>query len=86
MLLVKYCHVIHYNTSVKVWVLADSSNGYFIYLEVYEGKKGKKPEDGLGARVVKDLTADFQHRWHRVFFDNFFTSKSLICDLEAVKI
>ena len=38
----------------------------------------------MGGRVVKDLTFDFQHRWHRVYFDNFFTSKSLLCDLEQV--
>ena len=67
---------------IKVWVLADSSNGYFSRLEVYTGKKGKKVEKGLGARVVKDLTSDFSHRWYMVYFDNFFTSKTLLCDLE----
>ena len=33
---------------IKVWVLADSSNGYFSRFEVYTGKKGKK--SGKGAR------------------------------------
>ena len=70
---------------IKVWVLADSSNGYFSRLEVYTGKKGNRAEKGLGARVVKDLTSDFQRRWHWVFFDNF-NSKALVCDLEAVVI
>ena len=37
---------------IKVWVLADSSNGYFSRLEVYTGKKGDRVEEGLGARVV----------------------------------
>ena len=67
-------------------MLADSSNGYFSRLEVYTGKKGNAVESGLGARVVKELTTDFQHRWHKVFFDNFFTSKALLCDLEEVGI
>ena len=69
---------------IKVWVLADSANGYFCRLEVYTGKKGPNPEKNLGERVVKGLTKDFHGRWHRVYFDNFFTSKKLICDLEVV--
>lgn len=47
------------------------SNGYFSRLEVYTGKKGDQVEHNLGARV---LTKDFQNRWYRVFFDNFFYS------------
>ena len=70
---------------IKVWVLGDN-NGYFSRLEVYTGRKGDKVETGLGARVVRDLTSDFQQRWHHVFFDNFFTSKSLLCELEKVGI
>jgi len=69
---------------IKVWVLADSTNGYFSRLEVYTGKKGNRTEHNLGSRVVKELTSDFQNKWHHVFFDNFFTSKALLCDLEAV--
>ena len=50
-------------------------------LDVYTGKKGNTVEHNLGARVVKDLTKDFQNKWHYVFFDNFFfMSKHLICD------
>ena len=71
---------------IKVWVLADSANGYFSRLEVYTGRKGKTPEHGLGARVVMTLTSDFQQRWHRAFFDNFFTSKALLAELEKVKV
>ena len=71
---------------IKVWVLGDSSNGYFSRLEVYTGKKGNTVEKDLGSRVVKELTKDFQHKWYRVYFDNFFTSKSLLCDLEQVEI
>lgn len=71
---------------IKVWVLGDSSNGYFSRLEVYTGKKPNSVEHNLGERVVKDLTKDFQNKRYSVFFDSFFTSKSLICDLERVGI
>ena len=71
---------------IKVWVLADSANGYFSRLEVYTGRKGNSPEHGLGAKVVMTLTSDFQQRWHRVYFDNFFTSKALLSELEKVKV
>ena len=69
---------------IKVWVLGDSCNGYFSRLDVYTGRKGNTTEVGLGARVVKELTQDFHNRWHRVYFDNFLTSKTLLCDLEKV--
>ena len=65
---------------IKVWVLGDSSNGYFCRLDVYTGKK-KKTEHGLGTGVVKELTKDFHHTWRYIFFDNFFTSHGLLDDL-----
>ena len=72
---------------IKVWVLAESSTGYFSRLEVYTGKKAnKKAEKGLGEKVVKSLTQDFHNRWHRCYFDNFFTSKSLLCELLEVGV
>ncbi len=71
---------------IKVWVLGDSSNGYFSRLEVYTGKKGNTVEHNLGTRVVNDLTKDFRGKWHTVFIDNFFNSKTLICQLEEVGI
>ena len=36
--------------------------------------------------MVRDLTEDFQGKWHRVYFDNFFTSKTLLCQLKHVQI
>ena len=50
---------------IKVWVLADEY-GFFSRLEVYTGKKDDV-EHSLGARVVKNLTQDFQGCWHHVF-------------------
>ena len=41
---------------IKVWVVADGSNGYFLDLQVYVGKEGEAVEHGLGERVVLDLT------------------------------
>ena len=71
---------------IKVWVLGDSSTGYFSRLEVYTGRKDTSTETGLGAKVVLGLTRDFQHKWHRCYFDNFFTSKHLLCKLLEVGI
>lgn len=66
---------------IKVWVLADSTNGYFNRFEVYTGKKETR-EKGLGERVVKTLTEDLKNKNHHVFFDNYFTSPKLLQDLE----
>ena len=65
---------------IKVWVLADSHNGYFHKLQVYTGKEGNG-EKQLGQRVVKDLTQDLKGKNHHVFYDNFFTSEQLQRDL-----
>ena len=43
---------------IKVWVLADSHNGYFKKFQVYTGKDENRVEHGLGERVVKTLTAN----------------------------
>lgn len=68
---------------IKVWVLADSDNGYFCKFEIYSGKKGDGVEKGHGARVVTDLTADLHGKYHHVLFDNFFTSSQLLHDLKV---
>ncbi len=59
---------------IKVWVLGDSHNGYFSKLQVYIGKDDSA-EKGLGARVVKEVTAHLQGKHHHAYFDNFFTSQ-----------
>ena len=41
-------------------------------------------ERGLSSLVVKELTNVVQGKWHNIYFDNFFTSKSILCDLEEV--
>ena len=54
-----------------MWVLADSTNGYFSRMEIYTGKKGSTIEHNLGCRVMKELTSDFQNKWHHVFLTTF---------------
>lgn len=71
---------------IKVWVAADSTNGYFSRFEVYTGKKNNTTEHGLGARVVKTLTSDLKGKYHHVYFDNYFTSLKLLEDLEKDNI
>ena len=66
---------------IKVWVLGDSSNGYFSRFDVYTGRKEQR-EEGLGTHVVKSLTSDLKHKYHHVYFDNYFTSFQLLEDLE----
>ena len=65
---------------IKVWVRADSHNGYFSQFEVYQGKvSNTTPELGLGGSVVKTRPLVGKH--HHIFMDNFFTSPALFMDL-----
>ena len=69
---------------IKVWVLADSTNGYLYTMQVYTGKKdGGQPEHSLGHRVVSDLVSNLQGKNYHIFSDNFFTSIRLAEDLLA---
>ncbi len=53
---------------------------------LYTGRKEGGIEKRLGTAVVLRLTKDFHDKWHRVYFDNFFTSKALLCSLESVGV
>ena len=66
----------------KVWVVADSENGYFLDVDVYVGRgsDGVTTEHGLGARVVLQLTQPYRHKDHRVYCD-YFTSPGLFDEL-----
>ena len=67
----------------KVWVRADSHNGYFSEFSVYEGQTDSTNDstDGLSSRVVKKLTRKVVGKFHHIFFDNFFSSPKLLQDL-----
>ena len=65
----------------KVWVVADSANGYFLDLQVYVGKEDGEREYGLGESVVLCLTEQYRGKQHRVFCDNYFSSPTLFNEL-----
>ncbi|XP_060085362.1 piggyBac transposable element-derived protein 4-like [Ylistrum balloti] len=67
------------NYGVKVWMRADSENGYANDIDVYTGKKGDEhnAQYGLTTRVVLNLTQDIANKNHIVNIDNYFTSYQL---------
>ena len=60
----------------KVWVRADSHNGYMCNFDIYIGKE-KSTEVNLGAKVVKKLSRTLVGKRYHLYFDNFFSSVSL---------
>ena len=67
---------------IKVWALADASNGYMSNFQVYTGRQGNSVEKGLGTNVVTTLTKPYVNSFRHVYFDNFFTSTDLLLELE----
>lgn len=67
----------------KVWVRANKS-AYVFDFAIYTGKVDSA-EKHLGARVVKDLCKNIVGDYHKVYFDNFFTSLPLMNDLKKTK-
>ena len=70
----------------KVWMRADSTNGYVSQFEFYTGKKGSTVEHGLGGSVVTRLTRDLVGKCYHVYMDNFFSGVSLFRDLLQDKV
>ena len=66
---------------IKVWMRADAITHYVSRFEVYTGRKQQGPELGLGARVVRNLAADLKGENYHLYFDNFFSSFSLMKSL-----
>ena len=64
----------------KIWVRADSTNGYVSDFSVYTGKEGAVEKD-LGGKVVKKLVEPLAGGHYHVFFDNYFSSVKLFQDL-----
>ena len=61
----------------KVWVIAVSSTGYFLDVQVYVGREGNTSEHGLGERVVLSLTKQYRGGKYKIFCDKFFSSPRL---------
>ena len=64
---------------IKLWVLADSSNGYTVDFNVYIGKAAGQnvSANGLGYDVVIKLISPYTRQGYRLFVDNFYTSVTL---------
>ena len=70
---------------IKLWVLADSSNGYVVAFEVYTGAT-ENVQHGLAYSVVMNLMRPYVGLWHRLYVDNLYTSPLLFHDLYKDKI
>ena len=66
----------------KIWVCADSHNGYICQFECYTGWQGDTTEVGLGSLVVTRLMRDLVGK--HIYMDSFFSSVSLYHNLLAV--
>ena len=70
---------------IKVWMLADSTNGFCYNFEVYVGKienEDKNPKLGLASKVVLDLMKPIYHKGYHLYTDRFFTSVTLLYYLQ----
>ena len=61
----------------KMWYRCAPKSGYLYEMDIYTGKK-EVTEFGLGESVVLKLTEKLNGSFCRIFFDNFFTSPSLM--------
>ena len=68
---------------LKLWVLADSANGYTVDFNIYIGKDAAKEssEHGLSYDVVMELMQPFLNQGYHLYLDNFYTSPQLVEDL-----
>lgn len=64
----------------KFWFRCGSKSGYLYEFDMYLGKKAKT-EFGLGESVVLSLCESLKNANCYVFFDNFFTSPTLVAKL-----
>lgn len=73
---------------IKLWVLADSLNGYTCDFDVYIGRNARQEvsPNGLGYDVVMKLAGPLRNQGYHLYFDNFYTSPKLVKDLFQVMI
>ena len=62
---------------LKYWYRCDSETGYVYQLELYRERREKR-ELNLGSVVVRDLCQLLKDTYCLMFFDNFFSSPTLI--------
>ena len=69
---------------IKVWERASPQNGYCHEFQIYTGKvEGVRTEEGLGSRVIKDLSRHLVGKNHVIYMDNFFSNPALFESLLA---
>ena len=68
---------------IKVWAACCAETYYMLNFSVYTGKVNELPDtkEPLGDRVVKHLIKPYLHKFHTIFFDNYFTSVALLLHL-----
>ena len=73
----------------KIWWLC-GSDGYPYNVKIYQGKAKKLQDQPLGSRVINNMvdviTANSSALLHELYFDNFFTSYSLMSDLAKIDV
>jgi len=72
----------------KLWVLADSLNGYICDFDGYTGRNAQQEvsPNGLQYDVVMKLVAPLRNQGSHLYFDNFYTSVKLVKNLFQVLI
>ena len=72
-------------SELKIWCRNDSATGYLYHFDIYTEKKENR-ESGLGENVVMQLSRSLIGTNVRLYFDNFFTTPSLIFKLKQNQI
>ena len=64
---------------IKVWAMADATNGYILQQQIYTGKNTKlrTPEVALGTRHVLYLTQGYENQGYIIMTDNVYISPTL---------
>ena len=68
---------------IKLWVIADSVNGYTYDFDVYAGRNAghdEPSENGLGYDIVTKLSQPLLNQGYHLFSDNFYSSVTLVKD------
>ena len=73
----------------KIWCLR-GSDSYLYNIKVYQGKEKKLLDQSSGSCLINNMvgvvTANFSALLHELYFDNFFTSYSLMFDLAKIDV
>ena len=71
---------------IKLWVLCDSTNSYYINAQVYLGKEGSSRKVRQSSRVVYELTDHLTGSGRHLTADFFFTDLTTVRTLLGRKI